>query len=78
MHLLTQVRDQDVTERVLTAQAEHEIREVVDIVGRGTHRSGELPGVCVAPIQRIDVLDFGRDVLELMPVLSEWRPAIQV
>ncbi len=34
VHLLPQVRDQDVAERVLRAEAEHEIREVVQVVRR--------------------------------------------
>ena len=33
--LLAQVRDQDVAQRVLAAQAEHEVGQVVEVVRRG-------------------------------------------
>ena len=78
VHVLAQVGDQDVAERVLAAQAEHEVGEVVEVVRRGAGRPRELPGVGVAAVERVDVLHLGVDVLELVAVFSECRPATHV
>ena len=50
------LRDEDVAQGVLRAQAEHEVGEVVEVVRRGAAGRRELAGVGVAAVQRVDVL----------------------
>ena len=70
VHPLAQVGDQDVAERVLAAEAEHEVGQVVDVVRGDARRPRELAGVGVAAVQRVDVLHLGRDVLVLVARLQ--------
>ena len=68
------LRDEDAAERVLRAQAEHEVGEVVEVVGRRAGRPRELAGVGVAAVERVDVLHFDVDLLELVAGLERLAP----
>ena len=62
------LRDAERAERMLRAQAEHEVGEVVAGCCSAAVLTGlrELPGVAVEAVERIDVLHFDVDVLELV------------
>ena len=70
MHLPANLRDQRIAQRVLRAQAEHEVGEVVDVVRRRACGTRELTGVAVAAVQRVDVHHFDVDLLELVSRLQ--------
>ncbi len=52
------------------AQAEHEVGKVIEVVCRDARRPCELAGVLTAAVERIDVLHFGLNVLELVAGLE--------
>src|SRR5215203_5231252 len=70
VHLLTQVRDEDIADRELTAEAEHEIGEVVQRIRDRAVWVGNLARVGVPAVERVDVLHFSVDVLELVAGLE--------
>ena len=73
MHVAAQVRDEHAAERVLRAKAEHEVGEVEQVARRGAGRARERPVVGVAAVERVHVLDFGVDPLELVAALERMR-----
>ena len=66
VQIASEVGDDHVREVVLGAKAEHEVADVVQVVGRSTGRPCELPGVGVAAVQRVDVLYLLRHAEELV------------
>ena len=65
VHVLLELGDQDVAEGIGRSQPEHEVGEVVEVVvGGDAGRPGELSGVGVAAVERVDVLHLGEDALD--------------
>ncbi len=66
VQVLLHMRDEERAERVLRAEAEHEVGEVVQIARGGARWPGELSRVAVQAVQRVHVLHFDVDVLKLV------------
>ena len=73
MHVPAKVGHEHAAERILRAQPEHEVCEVVEIVRGRACRSRELPVVGVAPVEGVDVLNLRVDLLELVAALERMR-----
>src|SRR6266545_509030 len=66
MHVLAQIGDQDVAERVLAAKPEQKVGEIVKIVCGGTGRTRKAARIRIAAVKRIHILHFGVDALKLV------------
>ncbi len=79
VHVLAQVGHQDVAEGIGAAEPQHEVGKVVHVARGCPGRPGELPRVLVAPVERVHVLHFRLDVLELiarLDGLASTRPRV--
>ncbi len=73
VHVASKVGDEHAAERVLRPQPEHEIGKIVEIARRGAGGAAELAVVGIASVERVDVLDLGVDLLELVAALERVR-----
>ena len=70
VHVLTEIRDEHVAERVLRAETQHEVGEVVEVARRRGRGTRERARVHVEAVQRVHVLHFGVDALEFVAGLD--------
>jgi hypothetical protein len=71
VHALAVVQHDFVVEAVPGARAEEKISEVVKVAARRPSGPGELPGVSILAILRIEIEDVSVDGLELVASLPD-------
>ncbi len=73
MHVPAEVRHEHAAERVLRAQAEHEVGKVVEVARGGAGGTGELTVVRIAAVERVHVLHLRVNPLEFVSTLERMR-----